>query len=197
MPFLDADGLRALGLAACGEDVLIDADARILGAERVRIGDHVRIDAFTVMSAGREGITVGDHVHVAAHCFLAGAAHIQLDDFCGVSGRSSIYSSTDDFSGRSLTGPTIPDDLTAVDSRPVRVGRHVVVGAGSIVLPGVTLADGSAVGAQSLVREDVEPFTIVAGSPARPIAARDRRLLALERELRERERSVEREERSQ
>lgn len=180
MAFLDADGIRALGLASVGEDVLIDADARIMGASRVTIGSHVRIDAFAVISAGADGIAIGDHVHIAAHVFMAGAARIELDDYAGISGRGSIYSSTDDFSGLSLTGPTVPDDLRRVDSRPVRVGRHVIVGAGTVILPGVTIHDCAAVGAQSLVRKDVAPFRIVVGSPARPVGERARRLLELE-----------------
>jgi dTDP-4-amino-4,6-dideoxy-D-glucose acyltransferase len=183
MAFLDAEGVRALGLAAVGEGVLIDADARIVGSRRIRIGAHARVDAFCVLSAGDGGIAIGDHVHVAAHCFLAGAARIELGDFSGVSGRTSIYSSTDDFSGLSLTGPTVPDELRRVDSRPVRVGRHVIVGAGSVILPGVTLHDGAAVGAMSLVRGDVEPFTIVAGNPARAIGMRERTLLELEQRV--------------
>jgi dTDP-4-amino-4,6-dideoxy-D-glucose acyltransferase len=183
MAFLDADGVRALGLAAVGEQVQIDADARIVAPQRTRIGSHTRIDAFCVISAGRDGIAIGDHVHVAAHCFVAGTARIELDDFCGISGRTSVYSSTDDFSGLHLTGPTVPDELRDVESRPVRVGRHVIVGAGTVILPGVTIADGAAVGAMSLVRKDVAPFTIVAGNPARPIRPRERRLLELEQRL--------------
>jgi acetyltransferase-like isoleucine patch superfamily enzyme len=183
MAFLDAEGVRALGLAAVGEQVLIDEDARLIGAQRIHVGSHVRIDAFCVLSAGRDGIQIGDRVHVAAHCFVAGAARIQLGDFSNISGRTSIYSSSDDFSGLHLTGPTVPDELRGVDSRPVRVQRHALVGAGTVVLPGVTIGEGAAVGAMSLVRTDVAPFTIVAGRPAREIGSRDRRLLELERRL--------------
>lgn len=183
MAFLGAEDVRALGLADVGEGVLIDADARIIGAARMRIGAHTRIDAFCVLSAGEGGVAIGEHVHVAAHCFLAGAARIELGDFSGISGRTSIYSSTDDFSGLSLTGPTVPDELRRVDSRPVRVGRHVIVGAGTVILPGVTLGDGAAVGAMSLVRRNVAPFTIVAGNPARVVASREQALLELEQRV--------------
>ena len=184
MAFMTREEVEALGLAAVGHDVLIDRDARIIGAARTRIGSHVRIDAFAVLSAGRDGITIGNHVHVAAHCFIAGAAHVHLDDFSGLSGRTSIYSSTDDYTDGALTGPTVPDELRDVDSRPVRVGRHVVVGAGSVILPVVTIHDGAAVGAMSLVRRDVAPFDIVAGQPARPIGKRSRRILELEARVR-------------
>lgn len=178
--FLDEAGLAALGLASLGTDVRIDAAARLYGAERMEIGSHVRIDAFSVLSAGEDGIRIGDHVHIAAFVFMAGAARIELEDFCGISGRSSIYSSNDDYSGAALTGPTLPDELRLIHAAPVRVGRHVIVGAGSVILPGVTIGDGAAVGALSIVKRDVEPFTVVAGPDARVIGTRKRDLLELE-----------------
>jgi acetyltransferase-like isoleucine patch superfamily enzyme len=54
-----------------------------------------------------------------------------------------------------------------VPARPIHVGRDVWIGFESVVLPGVTIGDGAIVGARSVVTEDVEPFTVVAGNPAR------------------------------
>jgi dTDP-4-amino-4,6-dideoxy-D-glucose acyltransferase len=170
--------------AARGDDVFIDSGARLFGTERISIGSHVRIDAFAVISAGAGGIVIGDHVHIAAHVFMSGAGRIEIRDFAGLSGRVSVYSSNDDYSGETLTGPTVPDELRAVTSAPVVVGRHAIVGAGSVILPGVTIGTGAAVGAQSLVRRDVPDFTIVGGVPARVLGERSRRLLELEQRLR-------------
>jgi dTDP-4-amino-4,6-dideoxy-D-glucose acyltransferase len=178
--FLDEAGLAALGLAAVGTNVRIDAAARFYGAERIEVGSHTRIDAFCVLSAGEGGIRVGNHVHIAALGFMAGAGRIELEDFANISGRVSIYSSNDDYSGATLTGPTVPDELRDVQVAPVRIGRHVIVGAGSVLLPGVMIGEGAAVGALSIVKRDIEPFTIVAGPDARVIGTRKRDLLELE-----------------
>ena len=91
-----------------------------------------------------------------------------------------MYSSNDDYSGATLTGPTVPAELSHVHAAPVHVGRHVIIGAGSVLLPGVTIGDGAAVGALSIVKRDVEPFTIVAGPDGRVIGERKRDLLELE-----------------
>jgi acetyltransferase-like isoleucine patch superfamily enzyme len=56
-----------------------------------------------------------------------------------------------------------------VSARPVRIGRNVWVGFDACVLPGVTIGEGSVVGARSVVVEDVPPYTVVAGNPARVI----------------------------
>jgi galactoside O-acetyltransferase len=180
---MDEDELAALGCARLGNDVKIDRSVRIYGAERLEIGDHVRIDAYCVLSCGAEGISLGCHVHLGVYVFLSGAARIEVQDFAGLSSRVSVYSSNDDYGGDALTGPTVPDDLRNVTDAPVVVGRHAIVGAGSVVLPGVTIGVGAAVGSLTLVREDVEEFATVVGAPARRVGTRKRGVLELERRL--------------
>jgi acetyltransferase-like isoleucine patch superfamily enzyme len=60
-------------------------------------------------------------------------------------------------------------------TRPIRVGAKVWIGFDSCVLPGVTIGEGSIVGARSVVVQDVEPYTIVGGNPARLIRRLDDR----------------------
>jgi tetrahydrodipicolinate N-succinyltransferase len=57
----------------------------------------------------------------------------------------------------------------AVEPQPVHIGRNVWIGFDACVLPGVSIGDGSVVGAKSVVTEDVPPYTVVAGNPARVI----------------------------
>ncbi len=184
--FLTRAELLEVGFGAVGDDVNVDATATFYGASRIALGSHVRIDAGVVLSAGDGGILVGDHVHIAVRVFMTGAARIELRSFAGVSAGTAIFSSNDDYSGAWLTGPTVPDDLRNVTSAPVVLGEHVIVGAGSVILPGVTIGQGAAVGALTLVRKDVPPFAIVAGPRGEVIGERDRQLLELEQELRQR-----------
>lgn len=145
---------------------------------RISIGDHTRIDPFCVLSA-RGGIEIGRHVHLAAHCTLAGNASIRIADFAGISHGVRLLSSSDDFSGAWLTGPTVPKDRTSPVHAAIHIGRHAILGAGTVVLPGVEVHEGAAVGALSLVRETLGPWIIHAGIPARPIRERKRELLGL------------------
>jgi dTDP-4-amino-4,6-dideoxy-D-glucose acyltransferase len=185
MAFLSEVALAAIGFKEIGSNVLISDRASIHGAQNIRIGSNVRIDDFCIISAGENEFIIGNHVHVAVAVTLIGHATIELMDFSGISGRTSIYSSSDDFSGNVLTGPTVPDEFKNVDSRPVRVGRHVVVGAGSVILPGTELADGCTVGALSMVRGQWEPFTFLAGSPAKKRGERARGLLKMEQRFKD------------
>ena len=180
MSFLGAQELAALGLGAYGDDVWISTKASLHNAKNIRIGNHVRIDDFCVLSAGDGGIELGNFIHVGVFSSLIGAGRITLRDFCNLSSRTSIYSSNDDYSGVHMTNPTVPPEFTGVEHAAVTVGRHVIIGAGSVLLPGVTLEEGVAVGALSLIKQNCQAFGIYAGSPARWIGNRTRDLLELE-----------------
>jgi galactoside O-acetyltransferase len=176
--------LQAQPFRSLGQNVLIHERANVINLENLSIGDNVRIDAdVTILASGP--VVIGSYVHIGAQCYLAGGAGIDLQDFSGLSQGVKIYSTSDDYSGRHLTNPTVPAAYLGVVRAPVHLCRHVIVGAGSVILPGATLAEGCAVGALSLVRRSTEPWGIYSGTPARRIAERSRDLLLLEAALRE------------
>lgn len=184
MAFLSEDAIAALGFARVGRDVKISERASLYRPERISIADHVRIDDFCVLSAGDGGIDIGNYVHIACYASLIGREQIVLRDFAGLSGRVSVYSSSEDYSGASLTNPTVPEAYRKMEHGRVLLERHVIVGAGSVILPGVTLGLGASVGALTLVARDLEPFGMYLGVPARKIGTRKQDLLALEARLR-------------
>ncbi len=180
MSIYSDEELRQLGFAELGENVRISKKASFYGIERISIGSNVRIDDFCVLSAGKGGIAIGSYIHIAVYTSLIGGGKITLSDFCNISSRVSIYSSNDDYSGEFMTNPMVPEEYTNVTTDAVVVGKHTIIGSGSIVLPGVVLGEGVGIGALSLVNRDVEPFSIIAGNPARKIKNRSKRLLEKE-----------------
>lgn len=181
MAMLGREAIEALGFASVGENVQISDRASFYGANRISLGSNVRIDDFCVLSAGVGGISIGDYVHIAVYSSLIGTGKISLSDFCNISSRVAIYSSNDDYSGAAMTNPMVPSEYTGVTHDDVFLGKHVIVGSGSVILPGVMLDEGVAVGALSLVHKNCEAFGIYAGNPARRIKDRRRELLELER----------------
>lgn len=180
MSFYTKKELHGLGFKYLGSNVLISKKASLYGIDRISIDDNARIDDFVIISAGEGGVEIGRNVHIACFCSLIGQAKITLHDYAGVSSRVSIYSSSDDYSGNYLTNPTVPSEYTNVDSREVVVGKHGIVGAGSVILPGVTLQEGVAIGALSLVLKSCEAWSIYSGTPAKKIKARKDNCLNLE-----------------
>lgn len=179
MSFYSTEELRGMGFMSVGRDVQISRKASLHGCSRISIGNYSRVDDFCVLSAGSGGIWIGARVHIALMCSLVGDARIELRDFSGLSSRVSIYSSSDDYSGASLTNPTVPAEFKSVESAPVTLGEHVIIGSGTVVLPGTEMGEGAAVGALSLARGVMEPFKIYSGVPARAIKARRKDLLSL------------------
>lgn len=180
MAALDSEAIDRIGFRSVGRRARISDRASFHNPGAIRIGDEVRIDDFCVLSAGEGGIDIGRNVHIAIYSALIGKGRIMLSDFSNISSRVTIYSSNDDYSGAAMSNPTVPPEYTNVKHAPVVIGRHAIIGSGSIVLPGCRLADGVVVGALSLVKADCDEWSIYAGVPARRIRDRERGLLELE-----------------
>ena len=161
--FYSEDELQTLGLKQIGRNVLISRKCSIYGAENISVGNNTRIDDYTILSGK---VNMGDYVHIAAGAYLfGGSAGIEINDFCGVSARSCIYAVTDDYLGSSMTNPMIPMEYRNVIQETVTLEKHVLIGAGSIVLPGVRIAEGGAFGAMSLINKSTKEWTVYIGAP--------------------------------
>ena len=101
--FLSDEEVAALGLGRVGARVRISRHAVLLFPEHLAVGSDVRIDAFCLLVGTAEGITIGDHVHLSAYSCVLGRRATVIGDFCTISVRCSIFTSSDDFSGASLT----------------------------------------------------------------------------------------------
>lgn len=162
-----------------GKNVLISKKTSIYCRE-LEIGNNVRIDDFCVLTGQ---IKIGSYVHIASFCQLSGSSGIVIEDFAGVASRSLLFSQSDDFSGSYMTGPLINSKYTNVAKGTIFIGKHAVIGAGSIIMPKVKISEGTAVGSMSLVKEDTEPWTIYVGVPAKSIKERKQKILELEKEF--------------
>lgn len=162
-------------LGGCGQGVTIHPSALFFNPKHVHIGDNVRIDCFCVISAGDEGVHLGSHIHLAPGVMIFGASgRVTLEDFTGLSSRVAVYTATDDFLDGYLAGPQIPDAFRKVRKGPVTLRKHAIVGAGSIIMPGVELKEGASVGALTFVSRSVPEYTVVSGSPMRRVTMRNR-----------------------
>lgn len=176
--FLNEEELKRIGFLSCGRNVLISRRASIYGANNINIGNNVRIDDFCIVSGT---IEIGNYVHIAAYTGLfAGNAGIFIDDYANISSRNSIYAISDDYTGITMTNPMISDEFKNVLSKKVIIERHVIIGSGCVVLPGVVLREGSAFGALSFINSSSEEWTINAGIPCKSIKKRSNKLLEYE-----------------
>ena len=181
--YYESDELRAMGFGAVGENVRISKTCNIPRFDNIEVGDNVRIDAFTSIIAMSGYLKLGSYIHICIGCMIGCRGGVEMEDFAGLSHGSTILSATDDFGGHYLTNSLVPEEYTKVEAAPVRLGRHVAIGAGAVILPGITIGEGCGVGSMSLVTKSLDPWGIYAGVPARRIKDRTRGLLALEVEM--------------
>lgn len=176
--FLTQSQLDALGFKSLGKNVRISDKAAIYNCDQITVGDNSRIDDFCVIS-GR--VTIGRNVHIAVFCNIAGGVEgITFEDFAGLAYGCHVFSQSDDYSGRTMTNPTVPAQYKRETMRAVVIGRHSIVGTNSLIFPGVHLGEGTSVGALSMVTHSTEPWGVYFGAPAKRIKERRRDLLALE-----------------
>lgn len=177
------DELKAFGFRSLGKGVQFSRKTGVYKPNAISLGDNARIDDFCVLSGGA-GIEIGRYVHIGCYCALFGGAGITLRDFSGLSPRVTVYSESDDYSGESLTNPTVPMAFKPTYHRgAVVIDRHVIVGTACTILPGVVLGEGAAIGAHSLVTKSCDPWNIYFGVPAKRLKRRSRRLLDLEKRM--------------
>lgn len=176
MAYYSIDELNEFGFKGIGSNVLISKKASFYGCSQIEIGDNVRIDDFCIISGN---IRIGSNVHISAYVALYGKMGIILEDFTGISPRTTIFSAMDDFSGEHLIGPIHPNDLIKVTGGPVRLKRFSQIGAHCVVFPDLTIEEGAVVGAMSLVNKTIPQWTIYAGVPARYLKTRSAKLLDL------------------
>lgn len=142
-------------------------------AGKVTVGEGSRIDAFVTIT-GR--VTIGRNVHISTGACIFGGEGVEIGDYSAVSVQAKIFTATEDLSGESFVNPTVKHDRNP-RTAPISIGRHCVVGAGSVLLPGAKFHDGACCGALSLVKEPLASWSIYAGTPARYIKARSRGVL--------------------
>ena len=168
-------------LGSVGENVSVNRSVIFYSPKNIHIGSNVRIDCFSLLSAGSRGIVIGDHVHISAYAALFGSSgKIHIESFCALSARVTVFTSTDDYVEGFMSNPTVAPEYRKESSGDVIFMKHALVGCGSLIMPGVTLAVGASVGALSFVNKNVPELAVVAGIPSRIVGQRNRRLLDLE-----------------
>ena len=177
--FYSKEELSDIKFAYCGDNVKISRNAKFYSTEKMSIGNNVRIDDFCILSGK---ISIGNNIHIAAYSAIYGGdAGVIICDYSNISSRVSIYALSDDYSGETMTNPTIPSEYKNVFSKQVYIGKHVIIGSTSVVMPGVEIAEGGSFGCFSYINRNSEPWSINVGIPFEKIRNRSRNILELEK----------------
>jgi len=170
--------LSDMNFKSLGRQVRISRTARLYIPAYMSIGDYSIVDDFCILSGS---IEIGRNVHIAHGCrVIGGREGIKMGNFSGLAFGVTIFAQSDDYTGIALTNPTVPIAFRKIRRARVELGCHVIVGAGSVVFPGVIAGEGSSIGAMSMVTKGTEPWTVYFGTPAKKLNARRQDMLELE-----------------
>ena len=136
---------------------------KIVGIENIVFGRNVIIDDFVFIMAVNK-ITIGNYVHIACFSSITGGDELVVGDYSAISQGCRILTATDDFKEWGFGNSTVPSRFRNARRAPIRIGRFCIVGANSVVLPGVTIGEGATVGACSVITKDLEPWGIYLGN---------------------------------
>jgi acetyltransferase-like isoleucine patch superfamily enzyme len=190
-PYYSKEELKKFKFSSIGENVFIKKNACLYFTENINIKSNVRIDDNVIIVASNKNnpVKIGNHVHIASNCYLAGSNGIEMSDYSGLGPGVIILSGSDDYSGKKLTNPTVPRKYTGGKSGKVKLHKHVIIGANSIILPKITINEGSSVGALSLVNRNLSGWGIYFGSPVVMIKQRSKNILKLEKKIKVKKKS--------
>jgi acetyltransferase-like isoleucine patch superfamily enzyme len=153
-----------------GNDVRIHEDA-VFSSPNVELGNHVAVDKGVYCTTKAK---IGDYVHLAPYVVVIGGkdAELVMQEFSGLASGSKIICGGDDFASGYLMNPQVPVKFRKPIIGKVTLERFACVGVNSVVMPNVTMKEGSVLGANSVLTKDAEPWTVYAGCPAKPIKKR-------------------------
>jgi galactoside O-acetyltransferase len=167
-----------------GQNVFISNSVEIRRPHLISLGNHIAIDTGFYCTVGAE---LGDYIHIAPYVTIIGGADgfLKMGHFASIAAGSRIICASDEHLGAGLPGPTIPEKYRdKIILAPVVFQNFANIGTNVVILPGVTLGEGSVVGACSLVKHNTEPWTIYAGVPAKPLRVRPKEnMIKMAREL--------------
>ena len=151
-----------------GHGLRIDAGAGFKHLDTCQFGEGVFIGAQTYVQGRFDGsCVIGDHVWIGPQSYFD-ARDLILEDYVGWGPGARVLGSA--HTALPIDLPIIQTDL---DIKPVRIQKWADIGTNAVILPGVTVGQGAIVGAGAVVTQDVPPFTVVAGVPARVIRQRN------------------------
>ncbi|MEO6981442.1 MAG: acyltransferase [Mucilaginibacter sp.] len=137
---------------------------RLLGS---KIGRRITFYPGIKISPGNH-LKLGDQVDLAWGVLITTAGGVEIGD------RTLVGYNTMIFSANHVVPPGIEKIFYAGHAKKkVSIANDVWIGAGCIILPGVTVGEGAIIGAGSVVTKDVKPYTLVGGVPARLIKNRN------------------------
>ena len=155
----------------CGVDVEIYPLAKIIKPTVIEIGEHSKVDDFTFIYGG-SGIKIGRYVHIASFVSIIGGGELVVGDYVSIACGARILTGTDSYYGGKRMSTALPEEQRNVIRGRIIIEKDAFIGTNAVIHPNVTIGEGAIIGSNSLVLNDVEPWSINVGSPCKKVGQR-------------------------
>jgi dTDP-4-amino-4,6-dideoxy-D-glucose acyltransferase len=160
-------------LKKCGEGVKIYPLAKLAFPHVIELGQYCKIRDFVFIFAGK-GVTIGQYSDLQPHTVIWGGGTTIIGDRVSVGPGTVLLSAVYSHAKGLKMVDGLPDGSTNALYGKLVIGNDVYIGANCSLMPNITIGEGAVVGAGSFVNKDIEPWTVVAGSPAKKISVREK-----------------------
>ena len=146
-----------------GQNVIFETGVLVFHPERISLGTNIYVGHYTILKGYyKNDMIIGDNTWIGQACFFHSAGGLRIGNNVGIGPHVKIITSAHEEEGIGV--PILFSQITTAE---VTIEDDSDIGIGAIIMPGVTIGRGSQVGAGSVVTRDVEPYSVVAGVPAR------------------------------
>jgi galactoside O-acetyltransferase len=160
-------------LKRCGVGVRIFPLTKIVAPEMVEVDDYAKIDDFVFINGGN-GVKIGRYVHIAAFTSIFGGGKCILENYAGISEGVRIITGMETYQEGKRMSAALPLEQRNPLIGEVHIEKDAFVGANSVIHPNVIIGKGAIIGSNSLVLNDIEPWSINVGSPCKKIGVRQK-----------------------
>ena len=163
--FISSSRLKKLKLKSHGKKIQISPNVTIIGSDNIQMGDNVRIDDYTIISAKEGFLKLGSNIHIGGQSYLGCGGGIEIKSNVNIAQGVKIYSKINDY---------LSAKKNKIIKGLVTIEKNVILGSNVVVIGKSKIKEGTTVGALSLVKQNLNSWSIYAGCPAKFIKKRKR-----------------------
>lgn len=158
-----------------GYRAIIDQGVIVNGYKNLKIGEYTWIDKHVELSIDTGFVSIGKRVHIAPFSNIVGLGGVSIGDYSAVGRFAQLLSHSEvSKSGLRMSGPMVSENEKGSKSAPIIIGTDVVIGTGSVIMPGVNIGDGAIIAPNSLILGNIRPWTINVGVPSKIVGIREK-----------------------
>ena len=174
----ELEGLEFMGknlrsqLNFCGDGVRLYPLCKMIRAQNAELDNYCQIFDYVFIDAGKS-LKIGKHSTLTWNVLIEGGANTKIGDRVFIGPGTKILTSTYKINGY-YTVEHLPGKCQETDYGDIEIEDDAYIGANCVVMPGVKIGEGAVVGVNSLVKNDLEPWTVYVGTPCKAIGKREK-----------------------